>query len=76
MLGIPVGTPLYYTEDEDIVVTTADNATGVYFQGEVYKISGLVKKLHNNEGSWRGGDYFTVDGNKTLVDLFNEMFAD
>lgn len=76
MLSIPIGTPLYYTEDEDIVVTTADNATGVYFQGEVYKLSGLVKKLHNDEGHWRGGYYFTIDGNKTLVDLFNDMFAD
>lgn len=76
LLGIPVGTPLHYTEDSSVVATTYDNATSVYYQGEVYKLSGLVKKLHNNEGSWRGGDYFTVDGNKTLVDLLNDMFAD
>ena len=47
MLNIPIGTELVYKDDESIVVKTADNQSGVEYNGKVYKMSALIRYLKN-----------------------------
>ena len=67
MLGLPVGTKLIYKDDPAIVVEVADAQSGVNYNGNVYKMSTLVRMLKNG-GSWQGGEHFLYHGQK-LTDI-------
>lgn len=71
LLSIPVGSKLVYKDNQDIVVTTADDKSNVIYNGKNYTLSGVVKFLKKG-GSWQGGDYFLYNGKK-LTALRMEM---
>lgn len=71
MLGIPVGTDLVYTDDESVIVKTADDKSTVVYNGVKYTMSGLVTFLKSG-GSWQGGRYFVYQGRR-LTEIKKEL---
>lgn len=71
MLGIPVGAELEFWSSAynrtGIVCTVADDRR-VSYQGELYTLTGLAKKLTNTNKSVRGLSYYKYNG-KWLGDL-------
>lgn len=71
MLGIPVNSQLVYEFDNNIIVNTINDKSSVIYQGNVYTLSGLVKKL-KGYGEWQGGNHFLYNGKK-LTELREEL---
>lgn len=67
MIGIPIGSTLEYISDSTVTCKTINLKSGVEYQGKRYTLSGLVTHLRNG-GSWRGGAFFTYNGEK-LTDM-------
>jgi hypothetical protein len=72
MVGIPVGSELRFLYDESRVCVTKDMDNKIEYEGEEYSLTGLAKKLLNEQGwmgrSAAGPRYFSYQGN-TLSDL-------
>lgn len=67
MLGIPVGSKLVFVKNKNITCVTKDNTNKVEYNGKIYPISRLAKKLLNVTAA-RGGLYFMYNG-EILVDI-------
>ena len=76
MLHIPVGSELKFLYDEGCVCHTKDMNNKIEYDGEVYSLTGLARKLLVEKRGWKpttlaqGPKYFTYQG-KTLTDLRN-----
>ena len=67
ILGIPVGSKLVFVRDKNITCVTKDNTNKVEYNGKIYPISRLAKKLLNVTAA-QGGLYFMYNG-EILVDI-------
>ena len=67
MLGIPVGSKLVFVKNKNITCVTKDNTNKVEYNGKIYPISRLAKKLLNVTAA-QGGLYFMYNG-EILVDI-------
>jgi plastocyanin len=82
MLKIPVGSQLTFVYDEKIVCTTVDDANQVSYQGEIYGLSNLAKRLiATNKGRElagpQGGYFFRYNGVKlTRIRVLLERSGD
>jgi antitoxin component of MazEF toxin-antitoxin module len=47
MIGLPIGTKIYFKNDKSIVATTADNKNKVEYGGKVFTISALASRSPN-----------------------------
>jgi hypothetical protein len=75
-LGIEVGSELVYIRNQNIKCTTT-HGRKVIFDGEEYSLSGLTKKLLEEEGTFKntsvnGWMYFTFNG-ETLYDIWKKV---
>ncbi|MCR5123561.1 MAG: GIY-YIG nuclease family protein [Ruminococcus sp.] len=61
MIGIPIGSTLVFVKDRNITCTTKDDINKVEYNGKVYSISNLAKKLLNIKAA-QGGLYFMYNG--------------
>lgn len=71
MLNIPVGSTLTLATDAKITVQTYDDNNQVIYNGNIYSLSGIAKKLLHIPTA-HGGRHFKYNG-KTLVDIREEM---
>lgn len=67
MLGIPVGSKLVFVKNKNITCVTKDNVNKVEYNGKIYPISRLAKKLLNVAAA-QGGLYFMYKG-EILVNI-------
>ena len=67
ILGIPVGSKLVFVKNKNITCVTKDNTNKVEYNGKIYPISRLAKKLLNVTAA-QGGLYFMYNG-EILVDI-------
>jgi hypothetical protein len=67
--GLKDGDIINFIDDKSIK-TTVTGEREVEFEGQVYKLSPLVRKIKNNNGSYQGAAYFKYKEIK-LVDLPN-----
>ncbi|MFI3166282.1 MAG: GIY-YIG nuclease family protein [Bacillota bacterium] len=74
LLKIEVGTKIYFLPDESVFATVIDNKNQIEYEGNIYSVSALGKKLLIEKQNWsenrgvNGWLYFTKDG-ITLSDL-------
>ena len=73
MIGLPIGTKIYFKNDKNIVATTIDNKNKVEYGGKTFAISTLALKLYNekinkSQKTLNGYLYFYYD-KKTLFEM-------
>lgn len=71
MIHIPIGSALIYVKDINIKCVTVDLINKVEYNGKIYSISKLAKKLLNISAA-QGGKYFTYNG-EVLTDIRNRL---
>ncbi len=69
--GIPVGAELTFVQDSSIRCTVADERR-VSYQGQIYSMSGLAKKLLGRKSAVHGTLHFTYEG-ELLTDRRNRL---
>ena len=75
-LGIPVGSLLFYKEDDSIICKVADDNNKVLYKNNYYTLSRLVRELKmsptNVYNSYNGFKFFTYRG-RTLTEIRDDI---
>ncbi len=71
-VGVPLGSTLVFTEGEQTCIVS--DPRRVEFEGEIYSMSRLAKRLTGLDRALRGSAYFTYNGRR-LSDIDDEIYS-
>ena len=71
-VGVPLGSTLVFTEGEQTCIVS--DPRRVEFEGEIYSMSRLAKRLTGLDRALRGSAYFTYNGRR-LSDIYDEIYS-
>ena len=72
LLNIPIGSTLVLKKDTNITCRTIDLKNKVEYEGKIYTISGLAKKVMNFDYNVQGGIFWMYNG-KVLTEIRKEL---
>ena len=72
-MGMKKGDTLVFVKDPSVIVTIVDEKK-VMFQGEVYSLTGVTKKLLNITHAVQPTGYWLFDG-RNLRDIYDETYT-
>jgi len=72
LLNIPIGSTLVLKKDTNITCRTIDLKNKVSYEGKIYTISGLAKKVMNFDYNVQGGIFWMYKG-KVLTEIRKEL---
>lgn len=71
-MGIPIGSPLYYAEDEQYMAIVSSEKT-VDYNGETYSLTALTRKLKKLNHNIAPTPYWRYNG-ESLADIYNDTY--